>query len=185
MGAMIDISKALTIDGWMSEAELRWLAEQAQTHTQIVEIGSWKGRSTRALADNCPGFVYAVDHWRGQELTADPTSLDAEIAERGSDSIYEEFKANLDGVFLYPMRMSSIEAAAVMKSRLKPDMVFIDGEHAYAGVKADIETWLPLMAKDGLLCGHDWWHGGIKQAVRELCPGFQVVPETNIWWVRV
>lgn len=182
---MIDISKALTIDGWMSEAELRWLAEQAQTHDQIVEIGSWKGRSTRALADNARGSVYAVDHWRGQELTDAPTNLGAELAKRGSDAIFDEFQNNLRDTYLkcLPLRMSSSEAAA--RFDLHPDMVFLDGEHAYAGVKADIEAWRPLLTPGGLLCGHDWWHGGIKQAVRELCPGFQVVPETNIWWVRV
>lgn len=179
---MIDISRAQAIDGWMSDAELTWLAQQAQTHDAIVEIGSWKGRSTRALADHAKGTVYAVDTWKGQELTTEPTSLDVELRARGGEAIYQEFRANMAGLVFYPMKMSSKEAASVLLSRVTPDMVFIDGEHAYEGVKNDIETWSPLLKDGGLICGHDWWHGGIKKAVRELVRDFQVVPETNIWW---
>lgn len=185
---MIDISRAQAIDGWMSDKELTWLAQQAQKHKSIVEIGSWKGRSTRALIDHTEGNVWAIDHWRGQELTESPTSLDVEVAERGSDAIFNEFCSNTENISstLWVIRRSSAEAAEVFKTfhtHVNVDMVFLDGEHAYAGVKADIELWTPFLISGGLLCGHDWWHGGIKRAVRELVPGFQVVPDTNIWWV--
>src|SRR5262245_48308471 len=59
------LDEALAIPGWMFEAELAWLEEQALERTIIVEIGSWQGRSTKALAAT-PGTVYAVDDWRGE-----------------------------------------------------------------------------------------------------------------------
>jgi len=49
--SLIDISRADKIQGWMEIEELRWLAETAKMHSNICEIGSWKGRSTRAMAD--------------------------------------------------------------------------------------------------------------------------------------
>ena len=52
---MIDISRAKSVEGWMAEAELTWLACQAQTAKVIVEVGSHVGRSTRALADHTTG----------------------------------------------------------------------------------------------------------------------------------
>lgn len=181
-----NIKRALEIQGWMSEDELRWLAEQATAHRFIVEVGSWKGRSTRALADNAAGMVYAVDHWQGQLLTEAPTSLDDEISERGADAIYQEFQANLAGTRASALRMNSAEAAAfVAEGTERPDMVFLDGEHAYEGVAADIAAWRPLVAPGGLLCGHDWWHEGIQKAVKEALPGYQIVRRTNIWWVTV
>ena len=62
---MGDITNALKVPGWMWQHELQWLADQATRYSKIVEIGSWRGRSTRALADNTPGTVTAVDGFVG------------------------------------------------------------------------------------------------------------------------
>ena len=51
---MVDISHAINIPGWMSVEELTYLAEAASKSNIIVEVGSWKGRSTIALAANTP-----------------------------------------------------------------------------------------------------------------------------------
>ncbi len=37
----------------------------------------------------------------------------------------------------------------------KIDFLFIDGDHSYKGVKADFETYLPLMAENGIIAFHD------------------------------
>ena len=50
---------------WMSAYELTWLAEAASLGGLIAEVGAWRGRSTRAMADNTAGFIYAVDPWAG------------------------------------------------------------------------------------------------------------------------
>lgn len=57
----LNLTKADNIDGFMYIDELCWLAEQAHEQANILEIGSWKGRSTRAMADNSKGHITVID----------------------------------------------------------------------------------------------------------------------------
>jgi predicted O-methyltransferase YrrM len=171
----MDISKALNIEGWMTEPELKWLAEQASKHKVIAEIGSYKGRSTRALADNTTGIVYAIDDFRGPR--------EIEVANR--DFIFDQFVANMAGL---EGRVNVIRAnhRNLPPIDFAPDMVFIDGAHEYEGVRADIEFWAPRLAPNGLLCGHDYLPDfpGVLRAVHDL-PSYAVAPGTSIWYVNL
>ncbi len=147
------------IEGWLFPLELQWLYATAKTMKSIVEIGSWKGRSTHALCSGCKGIVTSVDHWagsKGEEGTA--TCLDTEVAYRQFLENTKQFKN------LSTFRMTSIEAS---KIGLLFDMVFIDGGHTYEEVLNDIRLWEPLARK--ILCGHDYsaaWPG-VCRAVNE------------------
>src|SRR5580700_2147043 len=62
------------IDGWFSEDEGRWYARFARAlhGGTLVEVGSWKGRSTSFVGPVCNAngtrFV-CVDHWSGSRDT--------------------------------------------------------------------------------------------------------------------
>jgi len=168
----MDLAKAFSIQGWMEPTELAWLADQASRHKVIAEIGSYMGRSTRALADNTRGIVYAIDDFGGPR--------EIEIADR--DSIFNKFVENMAGL---EGRLSVIRAnhRNLPPIDFRPDMVFIDGAHEYDAVKADIEFWLPRLAPKGLICGHDYnWASGVNQAVQEKFEHFEVAYNTSIWF---
>lgn len=161
----IDISKALLIDGWCSETELSWLAQKASEHYLILEIGSWLGRSTRALGDNTPGWVWAVDTWQGSE---EHQQL---LSQKPQDWLYESFLRNMQGLSnVMPMRMSSLEASLRLEGADGFDMVFIDAAHDYQSVKQDIEAWSVLCRPGALLCGHDYNWPEVRKAVDECLP---------------
>lgn len=48
--------------------------------------------------------------------------------------------------------------------------VYIDGDHAYDAVNADIQAWWPVVSDIGILAGHDFNddHPGVVQAVTEF-----------------
>lgn len=162
----ITIDNALKIDGWMSSAELLWLAVQAASHKAICEIGSWKGRSTRALAENTLGQVTAVDTWAG--TPGEDAHADVDGAE-----LLKTFLSNIQGLPAGRLRVlqgNSVASAALLASaNEKFDLIFIDADHHYAQVKDDIAAWRPLLAPNGLLCGHDYApaHAGVVKAVNE------------------
>ena len=174
----INIDIANSITGFMYDVELAWLATQATNRYRIVEIGSWVGRSTRALADNTKGVVTAVDTWDGMDTTVtDQRAYDSVLVGKPEDWLLNQFKNNMRGLKnVRIMQMTSLEAAVALK-RETFDMIFIDGSHNYEAVKADILAWQPLLAKGGLLCGHDYepQFTGLIQAVRELLPNAHLV----------
>lgn len=67
---------------------------------------------------------------------------------------------------LRPLRMASVLASKSFEPAFV-DMVFIDGEHDYQSVKADIEAWAPKVKPRGILCGHDYTqaHREVREAV--------------------
>lgn len=202
---MIDIRRAQGITGWMSDQELTWLATQAQTCDTIIEIGCWRGRSTRVLGDHVKpgGVVYAVDHWAGEspemsELEArlaKPGALTSTIdyATLGSDGVYARFAANLKDLIasgrVVPMRATSVEAAhALAVCGVQADFVFIDGDHAEVSLLADLAAYVPLVRPGGLLAGHDYdrlaWHRDVKRVIDRAFAG-RFALEHTIWWLRV
>jgi predicted O-methyltransferase YrrM len=169
----MNLENALKIQGCMEPDELQWLAEQASRHERIVEVGSFLGRSTRAMADNTSGWVLAFDDWFG------PRDINMD----GRDHIYEVFRKNMNGL---------VESGKVMILQgdhgdlnvipvgLQPDMVFIDGAHEYESVKRDLQIWKNKIIIGGLICGHDAQMGSVQQALREELPGCQIVLRSTV-----
>jgi predicted O-methyltransferase YrrM len=168
----------------MKIAELEWLAKKASTYQRIAEVGSWMGRSTTAMADNMQGAatIIAVDTWGGSE------ELKSYLSDKPDDFVYNVFCKNLkhhiESGRVSPLRLPSVEAARKLQANGNAgfDMVFIDASHDYENVKADIQAWKPLVRPGGLLCGHDWGHPPVVQAVREILG----TPKSSstIWYIR-
>lgn len=178
----INLTRALAIGGWMEPIELYWLAAQAQTHFSIAEVGSFHGRSTRALADHTLGTVYAIDPWDGPYKFEDGTACFTV-----SNSDYSAFCTNMaDSLTTGKVKICRGDLSAFAALDIRPDMVFIDGDHRYEAVKSDILLALDLLEDGGLLCGHDYWQPewwGVQKAVDELLPHAKICH--TIWSVEV
>lgn len=138
------------VEGWLSDAQGRALYEAAKAargRGAIVEIGSWKGRSTIWLAAGARlagQRVLAIDpHAHSNE---DPQAL-----------TLAEFRANLEraGVahVVEPLVMTSSEAAGILTEPV--ELLFVDGDHSYEGVRRDAALWLPRLIDGGTVMFHD------------------------------
>lgn len=174
----MNIERALATPGFMAEIELDYLARLAVSSMSIVEIGSWSGRSARAFADNTPGTVLCVDTWADNAYGDAPAEKTCTL-----EWLWNEFHFNtLDCKNLHAWRMNSIEGAEQAKKLgMTFDLIFIDAGHNYEDVVADINGWRPMLAPNGVLCGHDYadYHPGVIKAVDELVPIFKVLG--TIW----
>jgi len=188
----LNLCAALAIDGFMTPHELTWLARQAQTCQTIIEVGSFCGRSTRAFADHCPGTVYCIDPWQAgaAELwrvkIMRPTAAQSDAADRRAadhDRVYGLFTRNLADHLasgrVVPIRQTSLEALPPVLDGLA-DLIFLDGDHHEATVRAEIAAYRPRLKPGGILAGHDYNKKGVKAAVDAGVGKVSVVD--TIWW---
>jgi Methyltransferase domain len=186
--ATVDISRAEAIPGYMADVELRWLAHHAAKADVIVEVGSYKGRSTRALADHCPGVVYAVDPWDGGYENDDGSQAKWIDTAGAFRDFQDNMRDHIETGRVVPVK--GIFGRVSMPERIVPDLVFIDGDHRYSAVKADIDMACRMLRHQsgGVLCGHDYRHKdwpGVKKAVDEIFAGVHVEVCRSIWAVRL
>lgn len=179
---------AYKIDGWVSGWELLWLGLSAADHKKIIEIGAWKGRSTYMLAHYTKGKVYAVDNWSGPTNIMEHADGYKEILDKGPDFVYNQFCKNIEPVKnkVVIIRENSNVAFRTLEENYGKDfdMLFIDGDHQYFQIKADIENYMKLLKPGGLICGHDYpGYPGVYKAVNELFPG-KIDNFEQIWSIR-
>ncbi len=148
------------IDGWLTRAEARvlyWLARNAAG--PIVEIGSYRGRSTAALALGSKAGgerdVYAVDPFIGPQSGTRPTHSGKLSGECSCSP--ELLRANLDlagvnGLVRIVPRKSENALADVPASI---DLLFVDGAHDYESVCRDLDNYLPRVERGGFVVLHD------------------------------
>jgi predicted O-methyltransferase YrrM len=158
------------IEGWLSIDEgrrLAYLASITPAHLAIVELGSWKGKSTAWLGLGSKAGhgarVYAVDHWRGSEehqhLFWDPTA-----------TTFPEFRSNMEWLGLTDIVTPITgKTADVCRTWTKPvGLLFIDAAHDYKSVKADFLGWSPFIVKDGWAAFHDAGAPGPSRVIQEF-----------------
>jgi MMP 1-O-methyltransferase len=151
-----DITK---LGGWLTEIEGIFLYEMAKKIAKlntIVEIGSWKGRSTvclgRGTQDGHQIKIYAIDPHIG--------SSKLQTIFNNSVSTYEEFIKNLNhtGVVQYikPIQKTSKEASENFDEPV--GFLFIDGDHKFKSINLDYKLWWPKVINNGVVAFHDTWN---------------------------
>ena len=199
----------------MGEADTKALAglikREARKGVKVCEIGSWKGGSTEVIGQivkQCGGLLYCVDHWCGSPGTG-------LLEEAQREDMFQLFRENIRQCGLEDtvksLVMTSYEAAIIMAAQLF-DVVFIDADHRYSQIGADIIAWLPKVRDGGLLAGHDCeahfsnlpndaqrdirdcceadmigvYHGGVILALHELFnDNFEIHLPSKIWSKRI
>lgn len=185
------VDQGMAIQGWKTREELAWLAQHAARAKFILDVGCWRGQTTKVMAAVCRGTIIAVDHLYGT-YTGD-TGRNEILLESNQMAILRDFLGNLERE-LYELRVHGIfengdearDAVRQFAGRVKFAFAWLDGDHGYEEVRADILAYRPLMAEGSVLAGHDYdpTFPGVIRAVNEICPGFRRGPE-SIWYVEI
>lgn len=156
---MLDYYKDIKkIGGWLTKNEAMFLYKTAISLNEypVVEIGSWKGKSTICLGlgskDGNRVKIYAIDPHTGSS---------EHNRWYGKVDTYDEFITNIkDNTLLdlvIPLKLISKEAVTLVKED-KLSFIFVDGAHEYKHVMLDYELWFPKLNEGSFIAFHDCWH---------------------------
>jgi predicted O-methyltransferase YrrM len=122
--------------------ELTLLTQYASEANVVVEIGCYEGATTVALAESSKGSVYTIDPFFGGRLGVCYGELIARFHcwKRGLKNI--QFLKGL-----------SYDIAPQFEKSI--DLLFVDADHTFEGVKRDWEDWFPKVKKGGIIALHD------------------------------
>ncbi len=159
---------------------------------EMAEIGCARGSFARTVLSQWKGKKYhMIDPWKVQE-----------------EEVYRERQPNADeyeGQYqdcvtlakeddrVNVIRDLSVETSAKFKKG-QLDCVYIDGNHAYGAVMADMDAWWPKIKIGGIMGGHDFktktdegWFCEVEAAVKRWAPEhnhvFYICPCTS-WFIH-
>ncbi len=157
-----------SIEGWLSELEQLTLIQLPvwvdHLPGELVEIGSYKGKSTIALGlgsslmSSKKRSIYAIDPFVPESIYY-------------KKPYFKTFLRNLKKHGLkgkvIPIQKYSTEAYNDCPVSIAA--LFIDGDHEYSGVKHDIIHYASRVVPGGLVAFHDYNKSGVKKAVKKHC----------------
>lgn len=142
-----------------------WVAANRTSYAwHGVEVGALYGQSAAYLAEALrryymPSFTERLDV--------------VEIDD--NEAIIRGHMRRFTGIGQIHSPMSSVDASKLYADA-SLDLVYLDGDHSYDGVRSDIDAWLPKVRSGGILAGHDFAHyfPGLMRAVLESFPALNV-----------
>jgi acetyltransferase-like isoleucine patch superfamily enzyme len=170
------------LQGWGSEAPVFRSVITELKPRLIVEVGTWKGGSAVHMATICrelnlPAEIVCIDTWLGNwqhwsRSEGVGSRADLRI-HNGMPRLYWQFMSNVVEAGLQdiitPLPLTGVAGAKLFSHmKLRPDIVYIDGDHEYESVRFDLALWLDVLAPGGVLIGDDYSWPGVRRAVTEL-----------------
>lgn len=148
-------------------------------YATILEIGVFKGEFAEVLMSRVPRTLYLVDMWAEGPMSSGDQDGNNVVQIPNATDLYKQVsnRFRFDRTVKIHRSMSS-EFLKLMKPD-SLDVAYVDGDHSYEGVKADLEAVLPCIRKYGWIMGHDYemnmekakyrYDFGVKRAVDEFC----------------
>jgi predicted O-methyltransferase YrrM len=173
------------IPGWFNMHEAYdQLLDHCEDGDEILEIGSFMGRSTTYLATNIINsgkkiHLFALDTFEG---SSEHANLDI------VGGFYEKFQDNckefISKGVLTPLKSRSDDANTLARFPEKHFQgIIIDGAHEYEPVMEDILHWWPKLKDGGTMVGDDMSLASVQQAVRDTFGKSKCVDASSIDYI--
>jgi MMP 1-O-methyltransferase len=168
------IQALFSLDGHITHrqcAVLFYFAYTLPGQERIVEIGSFKGKSTACMAT-----ALKLKNINDRIVAVDPhinTGDNLIVPIYKEESSFEAFTKNISNLDLtgkvQPIKKMSKDAVVGWDQPIK--LLFIDGSHKYEDVLLDLQLWEPWVRTGGIIVMHDTkpkkYNEGVRKAMNE------------------
>ena len=163
---------------------------------RVAEIGVAYGYHAEQICRSLPDLSYfGIDPYlagydRQDSLAADVERLLPDPSGGSMDRLYRAVACKLAVQFsgrANLLRRKSEEGAAFFPDHFF-DLVYVDGDHTYEGVRRDLALWMPKVRPGGIFCGDDYDWEGVRRAVDTFVANRQLSREPSPpkkWVIRV
>lgn len=110
---------------------------------RCVEIGTFCGASAIPIAQT-------IAEWHGRLTCIDPWAAEPGNLRECADNLIKYDVASRVSLIVAP----SLAAAEAWDTMI--DFLYIDGDHRYEAVLADLRAWWPWLADGAVICGDDY-----------------------------
>lgn len=142
-----------------------------------VEIGVWQGDFSGTIIDKIqPEKLVLIDPWAHIDNDSHAEAFVGRTKARKMDAIYESvvtrYKAQIASGGVEVIRDFSVPALKGFEDA-SIHFAYVDGDHSYEGVCADLDALFPKMAVGGIMAFDDyhrrgWWGDGVIRAINEF-----------------
>lgn len=146
--------------------------------TKGAEIGVEQGEYSKVLSRSNPHLekLMLVDAWKAYKGYRDHVSQDK------LDGFYKRVVGELTDPFVEFHREFSINVARETPNE-SLDFVYIDANHEFSHVVADLAAWVPKVTVGGIVSGHDYFTSGGPYHVVHAVRGFTEAYKISPWFV--
>jgi hypothetical protein len=145
---------------------------------KILEVGIFKGEFMDYIINNCPsGSVDGVDIFEGVMCSgnADGNNVVYYSLDTSYKELSEKYSENKN------VKLIKSDSSSYLRSIENDyyDIIYIDGDHSYTGVKNDLSESFYKIKNGGYIMGHDYemnmdkaknvYNFGVKKAVDDFC----------------
>jgi hypothetical protein len=133
---------------------------RARSYRVGMEIGVARGAFSEHILRRWDGKLYSLDCWEHQEKEYITASFNDSNGLQ--QAYYEETRRRLAEFGGRSVIVKGFSTKVTIEEML--DFVYVDANHSYGAVLADLEYWYPKVRNGGMVAGHDFEQGTINGA---------------------
>ena len=145
----------------------------------IGEVGVFKGEFSKFLYSLNPQKLILFDLFQGVTGSGDQDGNNFQYA-----NLDDEYR-NLSNLAQQNIVLEKGDSSLLLSNYPNEyfDMIYLDGDHSYEGVRKDLEQAILKVKKGGWIMGHDYemnmakaktrWSFGVSRAVNEFCQNYK------------